>query len=138
MRIILKIALGFAAILVIIVLIGSFLGRKEPDSGPPNPAAEWARNERERIEKLPPKPANCPEPSMAEIKARRFVKQKLKAPSTAEFSDEEVRCAGGTKYAVSGYVEAKNAFGVPLRSRYVSIVESIGSDWYDRGTVIAE
>lgn len=53
---------------------------------------------------------------------QRWVKQRLKAPATADFAgvlDHQVIPAGKDQYVVSGYVDAQNSFGAKIRTRYV-------------------
>lgn len=55
------------------------------------------------------------------IMAQDFMKQKLKAPSTAEFpgySDEYVTNLGGDEFKVNSYVDAENAFGAKIRVHF--------------------
>jgi hypothetical protein len=60
-----------------------------------------------------------------------WVKDQLKAPSTADFSDEEVSGAG--PWTVTGSVDAENSFGAKLRSQWTCDVR-LDSDDYYRGT----
>lgn len=58
--------------------------------------------------------------TMALVMSRDFVRDKLLSPSTAEFagmSDSKV-VKKGEAWTVVSYVDAKNAFGVPLRKHY--------------------
>ena len=53
--------------------------------------------------------------------AEKFVKQSLKAPSTAEFSpmdETKINIFEDNDVWVDGYVDAQNSFGAMLRSRY--------------------
>ena len=58
--------------------------------------------------------------------AQEFVKQRLKAPSTADFQNAynaEVVKESGTTYFISSYVDAENSFGAKLRMNYKCRVE---------------
>ena len=47
---------------------------------------------------------------------------------TAEFSDEHVTHVGGKKWSVRGSVDSENAFGAPIRNKYVCGVTYLGND----------
>jgi hypothetical protein len=64
---------------------------------------------------VPPSPDNS---SMAIVMCRDQVKKELRAPSTADFGGESVVSPEGGGYAVLGWVDAQNSFGVKLRSAY--------------------
>jgi hypothetical protein len=56
-------------------------------------------------------------PAEARYYCQEFVRDRLRAPSTAEFSD--VSSTGGENtFTVRGQVDAENAFGAPLRNRF--------------------
>lgn len=60
-----------------------------------------------------------------------FVKDALKAPSTAKFpvySEDMVVDGGDGSFIVSAYVDAQNSFGAMMRSNYVCIMQ------YDKAT----
>jgi len=66
---------------------------------------------------------------------RRFIKESLKAPSTAKFSnirnDDKtgaVKLNSG-RYKGWGTVEAQNAFGVPLKEDWVTELQPEGDSW---------
>lgn len=61
------------------------------------------------------------------VASQQFVRRQLRAPSTARFpniTDREVRVSkvGECSFRVSGYVDAQNAFGGTVRTRYVARV----------------
>lgn len=59
----------------------------------------------------------------------QFVEARLKAPSTADFSDTSATEAGGT-WTVTGAVDSENGFGAMLRSTYVcKVTHTGGDDW---------
>lgn len=67
--------------------------------------------------------------SYARIIAERAITQRLKAPSTADFSgysDTQVgplKDGGPNKWIVKGYVDSQNSFGAMLRNNYQVIIE---------------
>lgn len=65
--------------------------------------------------------------------SQQFVKDRLKAPSTAEFpwySSESVTPLGEERYRVQSYVDSQNSFGAMIRTKYVAIVRKTGdSNW---------
>ena len=57
---------------------------------------------------------------LAKFYAQDFVRDRLKAPSTAEFpSDGSAAHMGNCKFLASGNVDAENGFGAKIRSTYV-------------------
>lgn len=59
---------------------------------------------------------------MAAAQCESYVKDYLKAPSTAEFSgigETQIVAQGGGKYAVIGWVDSQNSFGAKLRTKYI-------------------
>lgn len=59
--------------------------------------------------------------SDAAIVAQFFIKEKLKAPSTASFasnSESNVIVAGECEFIIRSYLDAQNSFGAKLRSDY--------------------
>lgn len=57
-----------------------------------------------------------------------LVKDRLKAPSTAEFSNEAADGGDGS-YVVDGDVDSENSFGAMLRSHFTCTVHSAGDQW---------
>lgn len=63
------------------------------------------------------------------------VEEKLRAPSTAEFDDyspsrvQGADAGGGERYIVRGDVDAENAFGAKVRSRYECEIERRSDGW---------
>lgn len=67
--------------------------------------------------------------SGAEYVAQEFIKQTLKAPSTAEFPDTEATYnAADDTYTVLGHVDAENSFGAKLRSLWTCTVKNMPDD----------
>jgi hypothetical protein len=56
-----------------------------------------------------------------------YVKNRLKAPATAKFSDERWGQDGDT-FTITGAVDAQNSFGALLRSRFTCRVHDGGGD----------
>ncbi|HBO60534.1 TPA: hypothetical protein DD449_02540 [Candidatus Berkelbacteria bacterium] len=52
--------------------------------------------------------------------SHQYVRQKLISPSTAEFATESKSTItqSGNSYYIVSYVDAKNAFGTPIRKNY--------------------
>ncbi|SNR98957.1 hypothetical protein SAMN06272737_1579 [Blastococcus mobilis] len=61
-----------------------------------------------------------------------FVEDRLKAPSSADFSGyfDSYVIQSGDEYTVSGYVDAENSFGAMLRSEWTCTVRDGGDTWY--------
>ena len=78
--------------------------------------------------------AQCEDKASAYVMAQKFVKTRLKAPASADFPrllDSEVRVQylGACTHEVRGYVDAQNAFGATLRTRYyVKLSNAKGTD----------
>ena len=69
---------------------------------------------------------------MAVRMAEKFVRDRLKAPSTAKFpsateSIRHVQHAGGNTYEVNSFVDAQNSFGAAIRTRYYCKLQDKGS-----------
>ena len=66
--------------------------------------------------------------------AQIFIKNNLKAPSTAKFpycSDMEIEPLGYKKYRATGYVDAQNSFGAMVRTYYVVEMKYMGNDHWE-------
>jgi hypothetical protein len=77
------------------------------------------------------KPKRRGDPISAFVMSQEFVKRALKSPSTADFpwfDRSFVSKLGEGRYHVSAYVDAKNAFGAELRSRYTCVVTTDDGD----------
>ena len=59
---------------------------------------------------------------------KTFIADRLKAPSTAKYTNVRTSESGGT-YTVMGYVDAQNSFGAQIRSNFTCIVHSSGDQW---------
>jgi len=62
----------------------------------------------------------------AEINAKVFVTEQLKAPSTAHFGGCVTKDRGDGEYQVAGSVDSQNSFGATLRQYYVIVVKHVG------------
>lgn len=69
------------------------------------------------------------EGQLSEYMCQQFVKDRLKAPSTADFSDEDHTNSGDHQWIVTGVVDAENSFGAMLRSSYRCELKVDGEDW---------
>ena len=54
----------------------------------------------------------------AQETCKESVKNQLKSPSTAKFSDIDTVSEGGDNYTVSGHVDSENSFGAMIRSSW--------------------
>jgi len=63
----------------------------------------------------------------AEVMCQEPIKQRLKAPATAEFPRAEV-VKNGSIYTVTGGVDAENVVGAQIRTDYVCVIEDNGDD----------
>ncbi|NWC24082.1 hypothetical protein HX787_20195 [Pseudomonas tolaasii] len=100
-----RITLAAGAIAVVMIWVWYFNWSSSPDRA------------REQVEK------DCNNTTMAFVMSQNFVKQRLKAPSTASFpyiTDSGVRVdvIPNCSFGVSAYVDAQNAFGASIRNRY--------------------
>lgn len=62
-----------------------------------------------------------------------FVKQKLRAPGSADFpiyQEGMVSKLNGGRYRVNAYVDSQNGFGAQIRSHYKCEVRADGKDWF--------
>jgi hypothetical protein len=70
---------------------------------------------------------------MAIVKCEGYVRDYLKAPSTAEFSgigETQVVAQGNGKYVVIGWVDSQNSFGAKMRTKYGCTTTDAGNgDW---------
>ena len=74
----------------------------------------------------------------AEIVCEDAVRDQLKAPDTADFSDTEAEKAGGSKYVVRGAVDSENSFGAKLRAQWICDAEHIRGDRYRASATLVE
>ena len=65
----------------------------------------------------------------AALTSQKFVRDKLKAPTTAKFQDSidaDVTHIGGGRYVVNSYVDSQNVFGAMLRTKYRCELTDLG------------
>jgi hypothetical protein len=89
----------------------------------------------------PPKDRACGSKAEALVMSRTFVKQRLKAPSTASFAkskDPEVEITSGApcEFKVRAWVDAQNGFGAMIRSKYTVSLRYTANDDSWRATDI--
>lgn len=73
--------------------------------------------------------SKIPDKTEAYITAKDYVKQELKAPATAEFSDYTCDEGIDSTYFLNGVVDSQNSFGALLRSNWTVKLKWIGGDW---------
>lgn len=82
----------------------------------------------------------CQDNPMAFVMAKKFIEQRLKAPSTAKFpnmSDDGVVITPATVtggkcgFIVDTYVDAENGFGANIRARYTVTVAPTERDTFE-------
>lgn len=100
--------LGCLAVVVILFLIGLIVQLINPDFGQDTPEAAW-------------------------VVTQSFVEKRLRSPTSASFPwydksfVQQLPDEGGKKrYRVSAYVDAQNAFGAKIRTRFTCTVRYIG------------
>ena len=76
----------------------------------------------------------CLSPSEYRVKSltQEKVLEQLRSPSTAKFIDENIDVKivdNGNRAYVSGEVDAQNAFGTTVRSKYYSVVVKENGSW---------
>lgn len=79
-----------------------------------------------------------PSEAGAYVAAKGFVRDHLRAPSTAKFPccySDFTEDLGGGRYRIESYVDAENAFGAMIRDQYVVIVKWKGDDVWTLETI---
>ena len=62
-----------------------------------------------------------------------YVKQQLKAPSTAKFAginESSVQKVNDNTYIVHSFVDAQNSFGAMIRTKYTATMERVDDKWF--------
>lgn len=74
----------------------------------------------------------------AEFVCEEWIREKLKAPSTAEFSGVTSTGSAASGYEVSGSVDAQNSFGATIRSTWVcsARLTADGKEWRGNATLL--
>lgn len=72
-----------------------------------------------------------PDPLLAYSFAEDFIKERLKAPSTAEFpglfeKKNHVKSLGNGEYQINSWVDSQNGFGAMIRSRWACKIKFVG------------
>jgi hypothetical protein len=82
---------------------------------------------------VPPMAAVTPtdHSSSAFTRCQRYVRDRLKAPATADFPflDRKTWKFDDDVYVVKSYVDAQNSFGAMLRTNWHCKVQYVGGDW---------
>ena len=104
--------------LLMIAVLSFFPGEKKDDSRSEVPSKGRGNN------------------TMAYIMMEGFVKNRLKSPSTAEFPGvfsgriDHVTALGNNQYRVDSWVDAQNAFGATIRTRFRGVItQKTADDW---------
>lgn len=69
--------------------------------------------------------------SMAYVRLKYEVEERLKAPATADFAsqlDSRIAHIGDQLYVISSYVDSQNSFGANVRTRFVGEVQQVEPD----------
>lgn len=67
----------------------------------------------------------------AQAVCEEFVKDRLKSPSTADFSEEERLQMTDTVFVVTGAVDSENSFGAMIRNDFTCKVRYTGNEnWH--------
>lgn len=73
----------------------------------------------------------------AEVLCKKAVRQRLKAPSTADFGSMRIAAkADGSGHDLIGEVDAENAFGAKLRTKFICQVTRQGEQMQAQATLI--
>lgn len=75
---------------------------------------------------------------MAEVMCEEFVKERLKAPATAEFSNQQHREIKDQRWDVTGIVDSENGFGALIRGSYRCDIRYLGDDNWRAKTVAVD
>lgn len=70
------------------------------------------------------------ESSMAFVQCQSFVKNRLKAPSTADFAflDYSAKTLPNRTFQIKSYVDAQNSFGAKIRNYFLCEIQWSGAD----------
>ena len=89
--------------------------------------------EQAAIQRAEQRARDCKDPIGAFVMTQRFVKDRLKAPATAEFpsyTEIRVKYLGDCTHLVTAWVDAHNAFGALIRTPYRAKIKYIGEHKY--------
>lgn len=101
------------AIIIMLILLNHVLDDGKPDPQPAEPQIVMRADQRD---------ANI----MAATLCEERVRSSLKAPRTAKFPWRKETSFNGRTAILSSFVDAENAFGAMIRTRYVCTVEYTG------------
>lgn len=109
------------AILVGLIIIGSLFssgGDTTTSTKEKKPAVSWEEQDNSIA---------------AYIMAERFVKERLKSPSTAKFpgrsvTKNQIIKGEDNQYIISSYVDSQNSFGATIRTNFMVIVKQVDKD----------
>lgn len=67
-----------------------------------------------------------------------FVKQQLKAPATAKFSQESPTMVSATEYTIGGSVDSQNSFGALLRATFACdlTIDAASNTWTSKSVSV--
>lgn len=108
-------AIGCGVLLVLALILGSIMSSCVANAGKVDPAS-------------------LGDGGHAKVACRGMVQDKLKAPSTADFSNESV-ARSGAGWNVAGTVDSQNSFGAKVRSSYSCSITYSQSDHQWTGPV---
>ncbi|TSD68135.1 hypothetical protein [Aeromicrobium piscarium] len=77
-------------------------------------------------------------PGGARLACENLVKDQLKAPGTADFSNVSAVNNGGASWTVTGEVDAENAFGASLRSSFRCSLRASGPESFSGTAVLTD
>jgi hypothetical protein len=107
---------GFAGILAIALVIGLVVPTESEKRQQEIENADAWKNEDNHI--------------MAYIIMQRYVKERLKSPSTAKFPSVDFKYQNreDNVYYIDGYVDSQNSFGATIRTNFVGVIQQTGKD----------
>lgn len=80
-----------------------------------------------------------PDDATAEVMCQDFVKDQLKAPGSAKFSEERADEPFDGEWKVTGVVDSENGFGALLRAEYTCRMTHDDGEWTaDEVTVVPQ
>lgn len=98
--------LALVVLVIVLVLLGAYFGGGDEDD--PDGGGEFG----------------------ARDVCEQFVKDRLKSPSTADFSDTAASPNGLQSWTVLGAVDSENSFGAMIRNTYICTVHhTAGDNW---------
>lgn len=121
---------GWVIVLIIIITIGYCTRDKKEETANSKNSNTTELQERENG-------------FLAYTYAEKFVKEKLKAPSTAKFPDDferykHVKYIGDNKYQIISWVDSQNSFGAMLRTKFSCIIKIEGDNVSGEDIVLYE